>query len=130
MKVKREIEVTVCDVPGCTSEEDCYSICLACGAAHCFNHSYDWQPQRPHPERVPHGVRYEGNVWGGAVRDGYYCTPCDERLSRERTDGLHAAYQSIAVLRAQFVARRERDELHVARVEAELQKEREKRGLR
>lgn len=131
MKIKREIEVDVCDVPGCASQEDCYSQCLSCGAAHCFEHSYPHREgAHPDPQRTPHGVRYEAGVWGGGSYDGYYCNSCDERLSRERTDGLHAAYQRIETLRARYQEQYELQKLEAAQAEAEVQKERGRRGLR
>jgi hypothetical protein len=127
VKVKHEIEVSACDLPGCDGK-NLVQTCLSCGVMHCWEHAFH-QPTYGPPMDL-HGVEYHGNVLGGSISSGYYCQPCDARLSREKSDALHVAYQHIEALRTRYAEEHARFALDTARAEAEVTKERERRGLR
>ena len=84
MKIKKEVELTSCDICGSTQ---CFNRCLECGVDHCFDC------------RKEHGVEYKHAVYSSGTGDGYYCLACDEQLTHDGNDSLHNAYLEIYSLR-------------------------------
>ncbi len=85
MKKTIKKEVRFCDKCG---KEDSYpTACLACGTEMC----YDCQTK--------HGVSYSHAVHFQGSGDGFYCKPCDAKLTARGSDKQHNAYLAIKALR-------------------------------
>lgn len=81
---QKTITVTVCD--GCGKDCDYATKCLGCGKAFCYEC------------RKIAGVEYTHAVYFSGSGDGFYCNPCDARLSTNG-NALHSAYRAIKRLR-------------------------------
>lgn len=100
MKKTINKEVRFCDQCG---KEDSYpDACLCCGAEMC----YDCKEK--------HGVYYTHAIYCSGSGDGFYCKPCDQKLTADGNDKLHLAYRAIKSLKDELegwsVAFRKRQE--------------------
>lgn len=77
------VERRRCDI--CGGDAYKWTQCLSCGKDLCPTST----------ETNPHSVRYAHAVGFSGGGDGYYCIPCDIRLSEDRSDPLHQAYVAI-----------------------------------
>lgn len=113
MKKMVEVEATFCDAPECQEQTHDFCACASCGTVFCFDH------------RKELAVSYPLSIYSSD--DGHYCKPCDERLSRERIDPLHAAYQRVAALKAEGMAWREVYVFQADLAEAEVRRQKDRR---
>lgn len=90
MRKTIQIDVMICDAPGCEEHTHEHYACHRCGTAYCYKHQKEL------------AVTYGGSRYSND--DFYYCKPCDEKLNRERIDPLHAALQRVAALKAEWKA--------------------------
>lgn len=113
------IEQRQCDY--CDKDAYEWTVCLGCGKDICSPLSGD---VRPHAIRYAHSVNFSGSG------DGYYCTPCDVRLSESKSDPLHRAYVAIRAFRDEgeqvYTERKRQGES----IDAEVVRLRTERGLR
>ncbi len=85
MKKVVNVETHVCDA--CGKQQGYIDHCLHCGVEHC----YECKPT--------HGIDYKHGVYFSGSGDGYYCTPCDRKLTTHGGDKRHTAYRTILALR-------------------------------
>jgi hypothetical protein len=90
MKKLIEIEAAFCD--NCGRQEYTEACLGSCGLEVC------WRCKQIR------GVEYKRGVYVSGSGDGFYCTPCDQRLSEDHTDRRHTAYQVVRALRDEYVA--------------------------
>lgn len=81
-------EVTFCDK--CKEEDSYPDTCLCCGTQMCSTCA------------EKHGIEYPHSVYCSGSGDGFYCKPCDAKLTASGTDMLHKAYQVIQSLRSEL----------------------------
>jgi hypothetical protein len=86
VKVKREVEVNICDA--CKTADAGYSACLNCGKAFCYD------CRKIHAVEFPHSLHCSGSD------DGLYCVGCVTELTQSG-DPLLMAYRAITNLRAE-----------------------------
>ena len=78
-------EVLICDK--CGKEDSHLGACMKCGTEMCY------ECTRKHGKSYNHAVHFQG------CGDGFYCNPCDAKLTNAGTDKLHNAYRAIKSLR-------------------------------
>lgn len=88
MKKTIQKEVHLCDK--CGAEESYMNACRTCDTEMCYE---CWQK---HGKEYAHGVHVRGSG------DGYYCNPCDAKLTKSGADKRHAAYRVIESLRSEL----------------------------
>ena len=79
-----QTEVHCCDACG---KEFLVTACICCGKEYCYDC------------RKREGKEYSQGVHFSGSGDGYYCNPCDAKLTASGSDKLHAAYRAVASLR-------------------------------
>lgn len=90
MKRTIQKEVHFCDQCG---KEDSYpTACMGCGTEMCG------QCQNKHGKAYTHAVYCSGSG------DGFYCNPCDAKLTAAGDDKRHNAYRAIKSLRYELEA--------------------------
>ena len=89
MKKIVQKEVHVCDKCGKETYPD---PCLGCGTEVC----YECQPK--------HGKNYRHSVYFQGSGDGFYCSPCDTKLTEGGTDARHNAYCAVKSLKDELEA--------------------------
>ena len=87
MKKTLPVELNYCD--NCGNQHDYLTACMSCGIEHCY------ECRKTAGKEYPHAVHCGGS------NDGYYCRPCDRKLSISGTDKRFAAYREIEALRAE-----------------------------
>lgn len=90
MKKMIQTEVIVCDK--CGAQESYMNECMTCGTEFCYE---CW---KKHGKEYSHGVYLRGSG------DGYYCNPCDAKLTKSGADKRHSAYRVIESLRSELEA--------------------------
>lgn len=85
--MKKTITETVDFCDGCGNRMNYAHRCLNCGTEHCFDCEKNV------------GRQYKFAVHFSGSHDGYYCKPCDDKLTKAGDDTLHNAYVTIAALR-------------------------------
>ncbi len=90
MKKTIQKEVKLCDKCG---KEDSYpGACVCCGVEMCY------ECQREHGKSYNHAVYFQGSG------DGFYCLPCDAKLTAEGKDKRHNAYRAVKSLKDELEA--------------------------
>lgn len=107
MKKRIEMDATFCDA---CDKQEYVTACMKCGTEHCYDC------------RKVKGVEYGHAVYFRGSGDGYYCTPCDQRLSESKDNPRHLAYQAIRALRDESAAWSEDFKLRSDIAEAEVKK--------
>lgn len=90
--MKRTIskEVVCCDK--CYTEIGYSNPCMSCGAELCYEC------------KKKHGVEYNHAVYFSGSGDGFYCNPCDVKLTKSGKDKRHNAYLAVKSLRDELEA--------------------------
>lgn len=115
-----EVEQRCCDWCGGDAYE--WTRCFGCGKDLC-SEGVSSSSAKPHGVRYAHGVQFSGSG------DGYYCLPCDMRLSEDKSDSLHQAYVAIRDIRDRNQRLYAELEAERKTVESLVTTERAKRGL-
>src|ERR1700733_8696232 len=87
MQMKKMAQKTIHTCDKCGIEVGIPNACMNCGKEFCFDCAQI------------HAVSYSPLVCCSSSDDGLYCKECDEKLTKTRTDRLHAAFRAIASLR-------------------------------
>lgn len=90
MKKTIQKETHFCDK--CGKEESYINACMNCGAEMCYE---CWDK---------HGRKYNHAIYFQGSGDGYYCQPCDAKLTKDGNDKRHNAYRAIKSLRDELEA--------------------------
>lgn len=104
MKIKKEIELDICD--DC-KEEEAYYTCLGCGKTFCFDCK----------ER--NGVEYAHAISLRGRGDGYFCNKCDKDPPKKVKE-LHDRYLEIKNMREDIKRFHEKSEIKYKILEKEL----------
>lgn len=88
--MEKEILKKVCFCDACAKEASYGEKCISCGTYHCF-------------ECRNLGISYKHGVHFSGSGDGYYCLPCDAKLTASADNALHLAYRKITALRQEEV---------------------------
>ena len=103
----KTVTVHVCH--SCGADCDYPYVCGGCGQPFCFS-------CRDKGIEYPHAVFFSGSD------DGFYCKPCDRKLSRRSSDQVYLAYRKIGELRAEAKRWNEDFEKRTKAAQEELQR--------